>query len=77
MSCSLFIPFPSSKIDKALIKKGFPVGPISLLDEVGLDIAAHVAESAKENMIDGREGFEANTATTKMFKDGRLGKKNQ
>jgi len=64
-------------IDKALIKKGFPVGPISLLDEVGLDIAAHVAESAKENMIDGREGFEANTATTKMFKDGRLGKKNQ
>lgn len=64
-------------IDKALIKKGFPVGPISLLDEVGLDIAAHVAESAKENMIDGREGFEANTATTKMFKDGRLGKKNK
>ena len=64
-------------IDKALVKKGFPVGPISLLDEVGLDIAAHVAESAKENMINGREGFEANDATSKMFKDGRLGKKNQ
>ena len=26
-------------IDKALKKKGFPVGPITLLDEVGLDIA--------------------------------------
>ena len=32
-------------IDQALKKKGFPVGPISLLDEVGLDIAAHVTES--------------------------------
>lgn len=64
-------------IDKALIKKGFPVGPISLLDEVGLDIAAHVAESSAEALSQGREGFEANTATTQMFKDGRLGKKNQ
>ncbi len=65
------------KIDKALIKKGFPVGPISLLDEVGLDIAAHVAESSAEALSKGREGFEANTATTQMFKDGRLGKKNK
>lgn len=64
-------------IDKALIKKGFPVGPISLLDEVGLDIAAHVAESSAEALSNGREGFEANTSTTRMFKDGRLGKKNQ
>lgn len=64
-------------IDKALIKKGFPVGPISLLDEVGLDIAAHVAESSAEALSQGREGFEANTATTDMFKDGRLGKKNK
>jgi len=64
-------------IDKALIKKGFPVGPISLLDEVGLDIAAHVAESSAEALTQGREGFEANTATTQMFKDGRLGKKNK
>ncbi|MCB9256599.1 MAG: enoyl-CoA hydratase/isomerase family protein [Chitinophagales bacterium] len=64
-------------IDRALIKKGFPVGPISLLDEVGLDIAAHVAESSAEALSKGREGFEANTATTQMFKDGRLGKKNK
>jgi len=64
-------------IDKALIKKGFPFGPISLLDEVGLDIAAHVAESSAEALTQGREGFEANTATTQMFKDGRLGKKNK
>ncbi len=64
-------------IDKALIKKGFPVGPISLLDEVGLDVAAHVAESSAEALSKGREGFEANTSTTQMFKDGRMGKKNK
>lgn len=64
-------------IDKSMKKMGFPVGPISLLDEVGLDIAAHVAESSAENMLAGREGFVASDATTKMFKDGRLGKKNQ
>lgn len=63
-------------IDKALVKKGFPVGPITLLDEVGLDIAAHVGETAKAALSDGREGFEANDATSRMFKDGRLGKKN-
>mgnify|MGYP006080821107 CR=1 FL=1 len=64
-------------IDKSMTKKGFPVGPISLLDEVGLDIAAHVAESSAEALTSGREGFEASTATTQMFKDGRLGKKNK
>lgn len=64
-------------IDKAMTKKGFPVGPISLLDEVGLDIAAHVAESSGAAMAKTREGFVPNDATVRMFKDGRYGKKNQ
>jgi 3-hydroxyacyl-CoA dehydrogenase / enoyl-CoA hydratase / 3-hydroxybutyryl-CoA epimerase len=64
-------------IDNAMKKKGFPVGPITLLDEVGLDIAAHVAESSAEALSNGREGFVASDATTKMFKDGRMGKKNK
>ncbi len=64
-------------IDKAMVRKGFPVGPITLLDEVGLDIAAHVAESSSAALSKGREGFEANNATVNMFKDGRLGKKNR
>ncbi|MGB1017964.1 MAG: 3-hydroxyacyl-CoA dehydrogenase NAD-binding domain-containing protein [Chitinophagales bacterium] len=63
-------------MDKAMIKKGFPVGPISLLDEVGLDIAAHIAESSAE-ALKTREGFTISDATSKMFKDGRFGKKNQ
>tara|TARA_B110000503_G_scaffold140328_1_gene230911 strand:- start:10732 stop:12852 length:2121 start_codon:yes stop_codon:yes gene_type:complete len=63
-------------IDQALKKKGFPVGPISLLDEVGLDIAAHVTESSKKNVI-GRPGFEVSEAVVKMNADGRKGRKNK
>ncbi len=31
-------------VDRALVAWGFPVGPIQLLDEVGIDVAAHVGE---------------------------------
>ena len=30
------------EIDKALLSVGFPVGPLALLDEVGLDVVAHI-----------------------------------
>lgn len=63
-------------VDKALKKKGFPVGPISLLDEVGLDIAAHVTESSKK-IVAGRKGFEVCEAVVKMNADGRNGRKNK
>jgi 3-hydroxyacyl-CoA dehydrogenase/enoyl-CoA hydratase/3-hydroxybutyryl-CoA epimerase len=63
-------------VDKALLKKGFPVGPITLLDEVGLDIAAHVTESSKK-IVNGRAGFEVCEAVVKMNADGRKGKKNK
>ena len=32
------------QLDAALVRFGFPLGPISLLDEVGLDVAAHVSQ---------------------------------
>ena len=31
------------KLDRALVDWGFPVGPITLLDEVGIDVGAKVA----------------------------------
>lgn len=36
------------RIDRALVEFGFPVGPITLLDEVGLDVAGRVGESLAE-----------------------------
>lgn len=65
-----------SSIDKALKKAGFPVGPITLLDEVGLDVAAHITRSSSE-MVANRPGFEINTSTIKMFEAGKFGKKNK
>lgn len=62
-------------VDKAMLKKGFPVGPITLLDEVGLDIAAHVTESSRE-FAEAKIGFTVNDAAVRMHKDGRQGKKN-
>ena len=62
-------------IDKAVKKLGFPVGPITLFDQVGLDIAAHVVKSS-EKIVEGREGFEIKYNVVKMFEAGRLGRKN-
>jgi len=36
---------PIGQLEKAMKKYGYPVGPITLFDEVGLDVAAHVQET--------------------------------
>ena len=61
-------------VDKALLKKGFPVGPITVMDQVGLDIAAHVTESSR-GLVAGRRGVTVNEGVVKMHADGRLGRK--
>ena len=34
---------PIEKIDAAIVEFGFPVGPLALLDEVGIDIGSKIA----------------------------------
>lgn len=63
-------------IDRAFLKKGFPVGPITLLDQVGLDIAAHVTDTSRK-IVAKRPGFEISEAVVKMWEAGRLGRKNK
>ena len=65
-----------SAIDRAMKKMGFPVGPITLFDQVGLDIAAHVVESSKK-IVEGRDGFTVHDGVVRMFEEGRRGKKNR
>lgn len=61
------------KLDKAMVNAGFPVGPITLLDEVGIDVATKVAPILED-------AFGERMATPKAFDklkdDDRKGKKN-
>jgi len=60
-------------IDKALVEFGFPVGPLMLLDEVGIDVSAKISPILHQAHGD---RFEAPAAFAALIKDNRLGKKN-
>ena len=63
---------PIDKIDKALVKFGFPVGPMQLLDEVGIDVGAKIGPILQADLGD---RFSPPPAFDKLLADGRLGKK--
>jgi 3-hydroxyacyl-CoA dehydrogenase/enoyl-CoA hydratase/3-hydroxybutyryl-CoA epimerase len=64
---------PIEQIDKAMVDFGFPVGPITLIDEVGIDVGMHVLETIAA-------AFEDRMVTPKglapVADSGRLGRKN-
>jgi 3-hydroxyacyl-CoA dehydrogenase / enoyl-CoA hydratase / 3-hydroxybutyryl-CoA epimerase len=60
------------EIDEMAVRFGFPVGPVTLLDEVGLDVAEKVAQvmaAAYGDRLQPRNGVGA------LVKAGRLGRK--
>ena len=61
-------------IDKATINFGMPMGACRLMDEVGLDVCAHVGEIMEEGLGDRAK---ANHLSHKAVEAGLLGKKNQ
>ncbi|TLU67664.1 fatty acid oxidation complex subunit alpha FadJ [Thalassotalea litorea] len=63
---------PIEKIDRALVNFGFPVGPIKLLDEVGIDIGAKISPILEAEL---GERFKAPQAFNKLIDDNRKGKK--
>ena len=64
--------FNVAKTDKELRRFGMPMGPLELLDQVGLDVALHVATS----LADVLTGVEPVIETlTEMVESGKLGKK--
>jgi 3-hydroxyacyl-CoA dehydrogenase/enoyl-CoA hydratase/3-hydroxybutyryl-CoA epimerase len=60
-------------IDDALKRWGMPMGPFELLDEIGLDVGAHVLKSLADQI--GRDRVPASPAIDKALEKGWLGKK--
>lgn len=63
------------QLDKAMKQFGFPVGPVALFDEVGIDVGAHVADVLSDK-------FEARGARTskkarELVEAGYKGRKNK
>ena len=64
---------PIEAIDSALVGYGFPVGPMTLLDEVGMDVAAKISPILAAEL---GARFIAPEAFNKLLADNRHGKKN-
>ena len=62
------------EIDRAMRQFGYPVGPIALLDEVGIDVGAHVSKVL--GPLFAARGAQPNTAMERLFQAGYKGRKN-
>jgi 3-hydroxyacyl-CoA dehydrogenase/enoyl-CoA hydratase/3-hydroxybutyryl-CoA epimerase len=62
------------EVDRALLSFGFPVGPIALLDEVGIDVGAKVAKVMLEHF---GERMTPPALMGRILADGRQGRKNK
>ncbi|MEO8379797.1 MAG: 3-hydroxyacyl-CoA dehydrogenase NAD-binding domain-containing protein [Acidobacteriota bacterium] len=60
-------------LDEAMVAFGMPMGPMALLDEVGIDVAAKVAGILTEAF---GARMQKSTVVEKLYADGRHGKKN-
>ena len=60
------------KVDRAMTRWGWPVGPFALMDEVGLDVGAHVGEIMRDALGD---RVAPPPIFQKMKDDKRLGRK--
>lgn len=61
-------------IDRALRDFGFPVGPLALIDEVGIDVAAEVATNLSAAFAS--RGLQSSPALPRLVAAGCLGRKN-
>jgi 3-hydroxyacyl-CoA dehydrogenase/enoyl-CoA hydratase/3-hydroxybutyryl-CoA epimerase len=64
---------PIELIDRTATAWGFPVGPVALLDEIGLDVAQKAAETMREAY---GERMKSGSGLDRLIGAGRLGRKN-
>tara|TARA_R110000868_G_scaffold259361_6_gene517377 strand:+ start:30870 stop:32987 length:2118 start_codon:yes stop_codon:yes gene_type:complete len=62
-------------LDKIMKQFGYPVGPMALLDEVGIDVGAHVGETMAP--IFNARGGKSSTKAQELMDAGYLGRKNK
>jgi 3-hydroxyacyl-CoA dehydrogenase / enoyl-CoA hydratase / 3-hydroxybutyryl-CoA epimerase len=63
------------QIDRAMKDFGFPVGPLALMDEVGIDVAAHVADVLSPMFA--QRGYTPGNSPQRLLKGGFMGRKNK
>jgi len=63
------------QIDRAMKQFGFPVGPFTLIDEIGLDVGAHITKGDLGKMFEERGGKASNLMQT-LSANGFKGRKN-
>ena len=64
-----------AEIDRAMLAFGYPVGPIALMDEVGIDVGAHVSRGLGP-MFEAR-GAKPSAGLGRLYEKGYYGKKNK
>ena len=62
------------EVDRVIHELGFPVGPFKLLDEVGIDVAAHVSRDLDSFFVS--RGFPRQNTFQRLFDEGYRGRKN-
>jgi 3-hydroxyacyl-CoA dehydrogenase/enoyl-CoA hydratase/3-hydroxybutyryl-CoA epimerase len=65
---------PVEEIDRALVRWGWPVGPMALIDEVGIDVAEHVGPIMLAAFGD---RLQPPATVARLGSDGRKGRKNE
>jgi 3-hydroxyacyl-CoA dehydrogenase len=63
-------------MDKAMKKFGFPVGPVTLIDEVGIDVGAHINKGDLEAFFNKR-GAKSSDLLNRLAEAGFKGRKNR
>jgi len=61
-------------VDRAMKDFGYPVGPLALVDEIGIDVGAHVAQDLGRAFAD--RGLEGSGAMPRLYEAGLHGRKN-
>lgn len=62
-------------IEKAMKQWGFPVGPMALFDEVGIDVAAHINDVM--GPFFSKRGMESTSVTKELYSAGFYGRKSK